>query len=115
MVSREDKTAKAGSSELHASDGVSEDPISNIPDNSGLEIMDTVSLPQTRIIDTPPKRVHDLNDLLNCILCIIASLLVLLASMRLQGLAHGVDNDVRDFGNLIVTGCMRSPCPSSSS
>ncbi len=26
MVSREDKTAKAGSSELHASDGVSEDP-----------------------------------------------------------------------------------------
>ncbi|MBF1677707.1 MAG: hypothetical protein HXO73_03265, partial [Scardovia wiggsiae] len=55
MVSREDKTAKAGSSELHASDGVSEDPISNIPDNSGLEIMDTVSLPQTRIIDTPPK------------------------------------------------------------
>lgn len=101
MVSREDKTAKAGSSELHASDGVSEDPISNIPDNSGLEIMDTVSLPQTRIIDTPPKRVHDLNDLLNCILCIIASLLVLLASMRLQGLAHGVENDVRDFGNLI--------------
>lgn len=91
------KQKAAYSPDSHKQDQTDDD----IPADSGLEIMDTVSLPQTRIVDTPPKRVHDLSDLLNAILFLLGSILFAFASVQLRGLTTGVNRDVHSIGTLI--------------
>lgn len=92
--------AGKGSSNLNGSSNPNDSSGSDESDD--LEVMDTVSLPMTHIIDTPPKRVHDLNDLLGAAGSILGAILFLVAAIGLQGVTRGVEHDVHTFG-VIVT------------
>ena len=51
------------------------------------------------IVDTPPQRVHDAEDLLRALASLIMALLIALAAVYLKGTAAGVESDMRQAGN----------------
>lgn len=51
------------------------------------------------VIDTPPQRVHDPEDLIRALISLILGLLVALASIYLRGTTAGVESDMRQAGH----------------
>ena len=60
---------------------------------------DSVQTDQVVIRDTPPRRVHDAEDLLRALAALILGILVTLAAVYLKGIAAGVESDMRQAGN----------------
>ncbi|BDR54936.1 membrane protein [Bombiscardovia apis] len=50
------------------------------------------------IVDTPPQRVHDLNDLIRAVVSILVVVAVTLIAVYLRGVASGVESDVHNAG-----------------
>ncbi|RBP99937.1 lysylphosphatidylglycerol synthase transmembrane domain-containing protein [Bifidobacterium xylocopae] len=52
-----------------------------------------------RIEDTPPRRVHDLGDLIRAVTCVLLTMAVSLIAVYLRGVASGVESDVHKAGS----------------